>query len=98
MTMAKQQNKTDTIHWVSTVNAAKIIGSSRQWVRMLAVNYGQVRYVRLPKNAIAVCLEDVLRWKRENPNPRRKPQKHSAPTTMIDIDKISLTLPDHLPA
>jgi hypothetical protein len=95
--MARQENKADAIHWVSTVNAAKIIGSSRQWVRMLAVNYGKVRYVRLPKNAIAVCLEDVLRWKRENPSPRRRPRRKSTHTNVTDIDKISLALPERLP-
>jgi hypothetical protein len=84
----------ETLHWVSTVHAAQLIGSTRQWVRMLAVRYGRVRYVRLPKNAIAVCLEDVLRWKAQNPKPRRKPSITSEVTKPLDIETISLRLPE----
>jgi len=75
------------VHWVSTPLAAQIIGTSRQWIWMLARRYGQIRYVRLGKNAIAVCLEDVVRWKQENPKPKRTP-RYSKPTTFRDIETL----------
>jgi len=47
--------------WIGTIEAAQILGCSREWVWRLAVQYGKLRYKHVPGRALVVHREDVLR-------------------------------------